>query len=82
MSVRLDDARDVRDEDRLDAAKLDAYLKPRIAGLSGEPRIRQFHGGASNLTYLIGYGDRELVLRRRRRARRRAPRTTCCAKRR
>lgn len=64
MSVRLDDARDVRDEDRLDAAKLDAYLKPRIAGLSGEPRIRQFHGGASNLTYLIGYGDRELVLRR------------------
>ncbi|MET5116791.1 phosphotransferase family protein, partial [Burkholderia pseudomallei] len=50
MSVRLDDARAVRDEDRLDAAKLDAYLKPRIAGLWGEPRIRQFHGGASNLT--------------------------------
>ena len=28
------------------------------------PAIRQFPGGASNLTYLIAYGDREMVLRK------------------
>ncbi|WP_246792595.1 phosphotransferase family protein [Burkholderia perseverans] len=64
MSAPLDTAREVRDEDRLDAARLDAFLKARLPGLAGEPAIRQFHGGASNLTYLIAYPDRELVLRR------------------
>ncbi|CAN0627614.1 Aminoglycoside phosphotransferase [Burkholderia multivorans] len=65
MSTLLDGARAVRDEDRLDAARLDAYLKAHVAGLeAGTPEIRQFHGGASNLTYLIAYGPREFVLRR------------------
>ncbi|WP_323122085.1 phosphotransferase family protein [Burkholderia alba] len=64
MSGLLDTARAVRAEDRLDVAKLDAYLKAHVDGLHGAPDIRQFHGGASNLTYLIAYGERELVLRR------------------
>jgi len=59
-----DQARDVRDEDRLDVVQLDAFLKQRIDGLRGTPTIKQFPGGASNLTYLIAYGERELVLRR------------------
>ncbi|HEV2608015.1 MAG TPA: phosphotransferase family protein [Xanthomonadaceae bacterium] len=59
-----DQARDVRDEDRLDVEQLDAFLKQRIDGLHGTPTIKQFPGGASNLTYLIACGERELVLRR------------------
>ncbi len=54
----------VRDEDALDAARLDHWLTERIDGLSGPPQIRQFAGGASNLTYLLTYPERELVLRR------------------
>jgi aminoglycoside phosphotransferase (APT) family kinase protein len=64
MTARLDQACDVRDEDRLDAGKLDAFLKRHISGLHGPPIIRQFSGGASNLTYLVSYGNREMVLRK------------------
>jgi len=64
MTAAVDQAREVRDEDRFDVGQLDAFLKQRIAGLHGQPTIRQFPGGASNLTYLIAYGERELVLRR------------------
>src|SRR5690606_33847780 len=34
------------------------------AALSGEPLVRQFAGGASNLTYLLSYPERDLILRR------------------
>ena len=64
MTAALDQAREVREEDRLDVARVDAFLRQHIDGLHGVPTIRQFPGGASNLTYLIGYGERELVLRR------------------
>jgi aminoglycoside phosphotransferase (APT) family kinase protein len=63
-SPATDQPREVRDEDRLDIARVDAFLQSHIDGLAGEPTIRQFPGGASNLTYLIAYGDRELVLRK------------------
>jgi aminoglycoside phosphotransferase (APT) family kinase protein len=64
MTAALDQARPVRAEDAFDLARVDAFLKQRIDGLQGQPAIEQFPGGASNLTYLISYGDRELVLRR------------------
>jgi aminoglycoside phosphotransferase (APT) family kinase protein len=64
MTTRLDEAGEVRDEDRLDAGNIDAFLKQHVSGLQGPPAIRQFPGGASNLTYLISYGARELVLRK------------------
>ena len=64
MTARLDEAGEVRDEDRLDAGNIDAFLKQHVADLQGPPVIRQFPGGASNLTYLIRYGERELVLRK------------------
>jgi aminoglycoside phosphotransferase (APT) family kinase protein len=60
----IDNPREVRDEDRLDVEKLDGFLKRHVEGLHGTPTIRQFPGGASNLTYLIRYGERDLVLRR------------------
>lgn len=64
MTAAMDQARHVRDEDQLDVGKVDAFLKRHVAGLHGEPTVAQFPGGASNLTYLISYGERELVLRR------------------
>ena len=64
MTTPLDQPRAVRDEDALDLQRVDAFLRQHIAGLDGTPTIAQFPGGASNLTYLITYGDRELVLRR------------------
>ncbi|MFJ3050808.1 phosphotransferase family protein [Pseudomonas nitroreducens] len=53
-----------REGEELDAAVIDGYLKDQIPGLQGQPRISQFPGGASNLTYLIQYDNQELVLRR------------------
>lgn len=64
MKSLVDQPREVRDEDSLDATAIDAWLRAKLPELSGEPVIRQFAGGASNLTYLIRYGERELVLRR------------------
>ncbi|TWE07072.1 aminoglycoside phosphotransferase (APT) family kinase protein [Pseudomonas sp. AG1028] len=54
----------IRQGEELDARAIDAYLKAHLSDLQGEPQISQFPGGASNLTYLLRYADRELVLRR------------------
>jgi aminoglycoside phosphotransferase (APT) family kinase protein len=60
-----DPAVDVREEDAFDAAALAAWLRAHADGIpDGVPDVRQFPGGASNLTYLLGYPERELILRR------------------
>ncbi|WP_028693626.1 phosphotransferase family protein [Pseudomonas cremoricolorata] len=59
-----DQATQARPGEALDAQAVDAYLKAHLPDLRGTPTIRQFPGGASNLTYLLSYADRELVLRR------------------
>jgi aminoglycoside phosphotransferase (APT) family kinase protein len=64
MSGTLDQARALRDEDSFDIARVDAFLKQHIDDLRGTPTVTQFPGGASNLTYLLTYPERELVLRR------------------
>jgi aminoglycoside phosphotransferase (APT) family kinase protein len=53
----------VRDEDRFDIAKMHAWLRPFI-NQDQLPEVKQFRSGASNLTYLLSYPDRELVLRK------------------
>lgn len=60
----VEGTRAVRGEDAFDTAKVDGWLKERVAGLTGAPEVRQFSGGASNLTYLLRYPERELILRR------------------
>ncbi|MFJ9787171.1 phosphotransferase family protein [Amycolatopsis sp. NPDC101161] len=56
---------EVREEDAFDAAAVHTWLATRVEGLGAEPpHVRQFPGGASNLTYLLTYPDRELILRR------------------
>ncbi|MBE1160179.1 phosphotransferase family protein [Dyella acidiphila] len=64
MSGTLDQARALREEDAFDIARVDAFLKQHVADLHGTPTVTQFPGGASNLTYLLSYPERELVLRR------------------
>ncbi len=58
----------VRDEERFDEAKLQAWLADRLEG-AGEPlAVEQFGGGHANLTYCLRFGSgpgaREYVLRR------------------
>ena len=57
-------ARAVRDEDAFDVGAVDAWLRPHAPNLTGPPEVRQFSGGASNLTYLLRYPERDLILRR------------------
>lgn len=56
--------RPVRADDALDSAALAAWVRGHVDGLDGEPQLRQFAGGASNLTYLLSFAGRELVVRR------------------
>ncbi|MGN6188099.1 MAG: phosphotransferase family protein [Conexibacter sp.] len=65
----MSEDRPVREEDAFDVGAVDAWL--RAAGVSGLgdtadglPEVRQFAGGASNLTYLLRYPARALILRR------------------
>jgi aminoglycoside phosphotransferase (APT) family kinase protein len=53
----------VRDEDRFDVAKMHTWLRPFIN--EGQlPEVMQFRSGASNLTYMLRYLERDLVLRK------------------
>jgi aminoglycoside phosphotransferase (APT) family kinase protein len=65
------DARDVRPGEQLEWPRLVAWLRERlpscrIPGLDAslEPDVAQFPGGHSNLTYLVRFGDTEIVVRR------------------
>lgn len=71
--IDVDGARPVRAEDAFDVEAVAAWLRSRAVdptGLDGTPEVRQFSGGASNLTYLLRYpatlgeGGRDLILRR------------------
>jgi len=53
----------VRAEDSFDIAKVHNWLSKYISE-SELPKVEQFRSRASNLTYLLTYPDRELVLRR------------------
>jgi aminoglycoside phosphotransferase (APT) family kinase protein len=56
----------VRDEDRFDVGAVHHWLGQHVEYLKDRavPDVRQFPGGASNLTYLLRYPDRDLILRR------------------
>jgi aminoglycoside phosphotransferase (APT) family kinase protein len=60
----VDVAGSVRSGEELDIAAVDAWLKPRIDGLQGEPQLTQYSGGASNWTYRLEYSSHDLILRR------------------
>jgi len=59
----MSDVTAVRDEDRFDVAKMQTWLRPFITQ-DQLPEVMQFRSGASNLTYLLRYSERDLVLRK------------------
>jgi len=60
-----DQPRDMRTEDSFDIGSVDAWLRRTVADLpDGPPQVKQFPGGASNLTYALDYPGRSLILRR------------------
>jgi aminoglycoside phosphotransferase (APT) family kinase protein len=64
MSRARQEAGDVRRGEELDVAAIDAWLKARVDGLAGAPRVTQYSGGVSNWTYRLRYESHDLVLRR------------------
>jgi aminoglycoside phosphotransferase (APT) family kinase protein len=65
------DARPVRATEQLDWPRVADYVRRHLRpddvpglDLSREMAVEQFQGGHSNLTYLVRFGDTELVLRR------------------
>jgi aminoglycoside phosphotransferase (APT) family kinase protein len=63
-----DESRPVRDEDAFDVGAVAAWLREHALSFRDDlidtPEVRQFPGGASNLTYLLRYPRREVILRR------------------
>ncbi|QNN54344.1 phosphotransferase family protein [Nocardioides mesophilus] len=54
----------VRAEDAFDVRRVAAWLTGHAGVEAGRPDVRQYPGGASNLTFLLRYPDRDLILRR------------------
>jgi aminoglycoside phosphotransferase (APT) family kinase protein len=51
----IDQAKDLRDSDGFDIDAFNQWLQAQVPGLTGTPMVRQFSGGASNLTYQLSY---------------------------
>jgi aminoglycoside phosphotransferase (APT) family kinase protein len=65
--VRAQDFADVapvRAGEDLDWPRVADYLRAELPGLDGDLEVRQFPNGSANLTYLLRFGGRPLVLRR------------------
>ena len=60
----IDEPKDVKAGEALDAEKLQTYLRGHFPELDSPIDIKQFPGGHSNLTYMLTIGDKEYVLRR------------------
>ena len=64
MNDHIDRPGAVRNGEKLDLNRVEAFLKDSIPGLEGDFTLAQFPSGASNLTYLVTCGQRQLILRR------------------
>lgn len=60
----LDQGGLVRPGEELDVAAVDRWLKQQAGDLTGQPKVTQYSGGASNWTYRLEYSNRDLILRR------------------
>ena len=54
----------VRPGEQLDWVTLERYLRAHLPSADGPFEVLQFPNGSANLTYLLRFGDTELVLRR------------------
>jgi len=62
--VTLPEVAAVRPGEGLDWDRLVPYLRHHVEGLEGPFSVQQFPNGSANLTYLLRFGDRRVVLRR------------------
>lgn len=60
----LDQAGKVREGEELDANVVTQFIKNVVPDVQGTARIKQFPGGASNLTYAVSFDNRDYILRR------------------
>jgi aminoglycoside phosphotransferase (APT) family kinase protein len=60
----VDRPTDIRKGEDLAPDIIETYLKKVIPNLAGPLQVRQYPSGASNLTYLLSFGNQQLVLRR------------------
>ena len=63
VAPAIDQPGAIRTGEELDIPALQSYLHKRL-NLQGELTVKQFPGGASNLTYLLTLGGKDMVLRR------------------
>lgn len=64
-SATLDEPGVVREENRFDPQRLLPFLRAHVPDLpTGTAQLRQFQGGASNLTYQLDIAGRSMILRR------------------
>lgn len=63
-SLPMDDTIPPRPDENLNADAIIAFLAGKLPGSNNPLSVRQFGGGAANLTYLLDYGTHEYVLRR------------------
>jgi aminoglycoside phosphotransferase (APT) family kinase protein len=54
----------VRPGEQLDWSALESYLRAQLPEVDGRFDVLQFPNGSANLTYLVSFGDRKLVVRR------------------
>ena len=59
----LDKAADVRVGDEIDIDAVSLFVKDHVPDLQGDMRVRQFKGGASNLTYQLDFDNASFILR-------------------
>jgi aminoglycoside phosphotransferase (APT) family kinase protein len=64
LAVVNDELAEVRPGEHLDWGALESYLREQLPGLDGGFSVLQFPGGSANLTYLVRFGERHLVVRR------------------
>ena len=65
MSDQFIGVKPVEERHRIDAARLEDFLKGKLQGFRGPLEIAQFKGGQSNPTYRITAGGKHYALRRK-----------------
>jgi aminoglycoside phosphotransferase (APT) family kinase protein len=64
VSEAIEGAAEVREEDSFDVGAVRAWLAEQGTELAEDVEVRQFGGGASNLTYSLRDAEHDLILRR------------------
>ena len=65
MSDQFIGVKPVEERHRIDAARLEDFLKDRIEGFRGPLQVEQFKGGQSNPTYRVTAGGKRYALRKK-----------------